>query len=107
VLDELGYNVDASASQIVALESGTEQQTIVLRDALEARNVFGAPFCAPATPKQRACIRLSLHSDLTDADIQWLGSVCAAIREEVGMARWASTRRKAKARLDLAPPLAA
>jgi CAI-1 autoinducer synthase len=95
-LDEIGYNVDASDSQIIALESGTEQQTILLRDALEARGIFGAPFCAPATPKNRACIRLSVHTDLTDNDLDRVARVCAEIRDEVGVADWPSTRRKAR-----------
>mgnify|MGYP002829616660 CR=1 FL=1 len=48
-LDALGYNVDISQAQIIALEAGPEPQTIVLRDALESRGVFGSVFCAPAT----------------------------------------------------------
>lgn len=106
-LDRLGYNVDASASQIIALEAGTEQQTIVLRDALEARNLFGAPFCAPATPKNRACIRLSLHSDLSADALDRIAVVCGEIRDEVGMADWPSTRRKARAQPQSAERMAA
>jgi CAI-1 autoinducer synthase len=106
-LDRLGYNVDASASQIIALEAGTEQQTIVLRDALEARNLFGAPFCAPATPRNRACIRLSLHSDLSADALDRIAVVCGEIRDEVGMADWPSTRRKARAQPQSAERMAA
>jgi CAI-1 autoinducer synthase len=94
-LDELGYNLNGSQSQIIALESGTEKQTIVLRDALEARGIFGSVFCAPATPKNRALIRLSVNCTLTAAEMERIVNACRDIRAEVDMANWASTRRKA------------
>lgn len=106
-LDALGYNVEASGSQIIALESGTEQQTIILRDALEARGIFGAPFCAPATPKNRACIRLSLHAALDNSDLERIASVCAEIRDEIDLEKWPSTRRKSRQRHVLADRIAA
>jgi CAI-1 autoinducer synthase len=93
-LDALGYNLNGSAAQIIALESGSEQQTIVLRDALEARGIFGSVFCAPATSKNRAMIRLSINSTLTQAQLARIVAVCREIREEVSMADWPSTRRK-------------
>ena len=93
-LDELGYNLNDSESQIIALEAGSERQTIVLRDALEARGIFGSVFCAPATAKNRALIRLSVNSALTEFELERIVAACCAIREEVGMADWASTRRK-------------
>lgn len=93
-LDALGYNLNDSESQIVSLESGTEQQTIVLRDALEARGVFGSVFCAPATPKNRALMRFSINSNLTKPELDRVVQVCADIRDEVDLANWASSRRK-------------
>ncbi|WP_018608770.1 alpha-hydroxyketone-type quorum-sensing autoinducer synthase [Uliginosibacterium gangwonense] len=93
-LDALGYNLNDSQAQIIALESGTEQQTIVLRDALESRGIFGSIFCAPATPKNRALIRMSINSMLTDEELERIVAVCKEIRGEVGMQAWASTRRK-------------
>ena len=92
-LRELGYNLNAGESQIIALEAGTEQRTIVLRDALESRGVFGSVFCAPATARNRALIRLSIHAALTDAQIERIVSVCRDIRGEVELDRWPSTRR--------------
>jgi CAI-1 autoinducer synthase len=89
----LGYNLNDSQTQIISLESGTEQQTIVLRDALEARGIFGSIFCAPATPKNRAMIRLSMNANMTSENIDHLVSVCEVIRPEVDMANWSSTRR--------------
>ncbi|HEX5363281.1 MAG TPA: alpha-hydroxyketone-type quorum-sensing autoinducer synthase [Gallionella sp.] len=93
-LDELGYNLNGSDSQIISLESGTEQQTIVLRDALEARGIFGSIFCAPATPKNRALMRFSTHANLTTSELDRIVQVCADIRDEIGLENWSSSRRK-------------
>lgn len=89
----LGYNLD-SESQIISLESGPEPRTIVLRDALESRGVFGSVFCAPATTTNRSLIRFSTHAGLTDSQLRRIIEVCAEIRLEVDMVNWASTRRK-------------
>ncbi len=97
-LDQLGYNLNGSACQIVSLESGTEQNTIALRDALESRGIFGSIFCAPATPKSRALMRFSVHAGLGRADLERLVAVCSEIRDEVGMASWPSTRRRQRGR---------
>jgi CAI-1 autoinducer synthase len=93
-LDSLGYNLNGSESQIVSLEAGTEPRTMVLRDALESRGIFGSVFCAPATPKHRAIVRLSLHCSLTRRDLDKILDVCGEIRPEVGFDQWPSTRRK-------------
>uniref|UniRef100_S0DEY6 Aminotransferase class I/classII large domain-containing protein n=1 Tax=termite gut metagenome TaxID=433724 RepID=S0DEY6_9ZZZZ len=92
-LTELGYNLNGSQSQIIALEAGTEQRTIVLREALESRGIFGSVFCAPATARNRALVRLSLHAGLSDAEIERIASVCRDIRSEVELDKWSSTRR--------------
>lgn len=105
-LEALGYNLNDSRSQIIALESGSEPRTIVLRDALEARGIFGSVFCAPATAKNRAMIRLSVHSALTPAELERIVAVCRDIRDEVGLAEWASTRRR-HAAVDTAMPAVA
>lgn len=89
----LGYNLNGSESQIISLEAGPEQNTLVLRDALESRGVFGSPFAAPATPKNRSLIRLSIHAGLSDTDIERLIAACRDIRDEVDLANWPSTRR--------------
>jgi CAI-1 autoinducer synthase len=93
-LSEMGYNVDDSESQIIALESGLEPQTKILRDALESRGVFGSVFCAAATPKNRSLIRLSVQTNFTGGELDRVLAVCYDIRNEVGLDRWASTRRK-------------
>lgn len=93
-LDALGYNLNDSRSQIISLESGTEQQTIVLRDALESRGLFGSIFCAPATPKSRALMRFSVNAALAEEDLERIVATCRDIRDEVDVASWSSTRRK-------------
>lgn len=92
-LNRLGYNLE-SQSQIIGLESGPEPRTIVLRDALESRGIFGSVFCAPATTANRSLMRLSVNAALSGSQLQRIVDVCAAIREEVDLANWASTRRK-------------
>ncbi len=93
-LDSLAYNLNGSQSQIVSLESGTEQQTIVLRDALEEHGIFGSVFCAPATPKNRAMVRLSLHTDLDRHDLDRILLACDEVRATTAFEHWPSTRRK-------------
>jgi CAI-1 autoinducer synthase len=92
-LTELGYNLNGSQTQIIALEAGTEQRTIVLRDALQSRGIFGSVFCAPATPRNRSLIRLSIHAGLSDAELERVANVCRDIRCEVELDKWPSTRR--------------
>jgi CAI-1 autoinducer synthase len=92
-LRELGYNVDDGSEQIIALEAGAEPRTLALRKALERHGVYGAMFCAPATPKNRSLVRLTLNACLSEADIERLLAGCAAIRDEVDLATWSSTRR--------------
>lgn len=93
-LDALGYNVQSGQAQIIALESGTEQQTMALRDALERKGIFGAVFFAPATPKNRSLMRFSVHSELTLPELERIVQVCREVRDEVNMLDWPSTRRK-------------
>ncbi|HYE48017.1 MAG TPA: alpha-hydroxyketone-type quorum-sensing autoinducer synthase [Azospirillaceae bacterium] len=96
-LHDLGYNVEASGAQIIALEAGANEAVIVLRDALEERGVFGSLFCPPATPRNRALIRFTLNAGLTRAQLDAVLRACAEVRGEVGMADWPSTRRRAPA----------
>ncbi|CAG9187462.1 alpha-hydroxyketone-type quorum-sensing autoinducer synthase [Cupriavidus pinatubonensis] len=89
----LGYNISDGTEQIIGLEAGSEPQVKILRDALQARGVFGAVFCSPATPKNRALMRLTLHAKLNDSDIDRLVQVLEEIRSEVRLEEWSSTRR--------------
>jgi CAI-1 autoinducer synthase len=94
-LSQLGYNVEASKTQIIALEAGDIRQTTQLRDSLESRGVFGAIFFPPATPEKRCLIRFTVNCGLSRRELDRIIEVCAEIRDEVGMAEWRSTQRKA------------
>lgn len=97
-LADLGYPVHQGTEQIIALESGTEPATMVLRDLLEERGVFGAVFCAPATSRNRTMVRLTLSSSITTAE---LAHVLDVAREIAPMARpwdWPLARRATMSR---------
>ncbi|MES2116024.1 MAG: alpha-hydroxyketone-type quorum-sensing autoinducer synthase [Pseudomonadota bacterium] len=92
-LDALGYNVSDGTEQIIALEAGAEPRTLALRKALECHGVYGAMFCAPATPKNRSLVRLTLNAALDTAQEAQVLAACAAIREQVELESWSSSRR--------------
>jgi len=89
----LGYNISDGSEQIIGLEAGSEPQVMLLRNALQRHGIFGAVFCSPATPKNRALMRLTLHAKLAHSEIERLIDVLAAIRDEVRLEEWSSTRR--------------
>ena len=93
-LDKLGYNVGDGTEQIIALEAGLESQTMILRDALQSNGIFGAVFCAPATPRNRSLMRLTVNAGLTDIEIERILFVCEKIRDQVQLSKWSSTRRR-------------
>lgn len=92
-LAELGYPVHQGTEQIIALEAGTEPATAVLRDHLEARDVFGAVFCAPATSKNRAMVRLTVSSALTDPELNHVLDVASEIAPIIKPWEWPIARR--------------
>jgi CAI-1 autoinducer synthase len=79
-LSEEGFDLSAGSEQIIALPSGSEPETMKLRDALQERGVFGAVFCAPATPKNHCVIRLSVNSGLSDDQIDRTVEGCIEAR---------------------------
>lgn len=91
-LRALGYAVGEDATQIIALVPGAEHLTIQLRDALEARGVFGSVFCDPATPRNRSLVRFTLNADLNAEDLERIARVCAAVRNEVNLEQWPQSR---------------
>ena len=97
-LAELGYPVHQGTEQIIALESGTEPATMVLRDLLEERDVFGAVFCAPATSRNRTMVRLTVSSALTEAEIDHVLDVAEQIAPKVEPWKWPLARRAAVVR---------
>jgi CAI-1 autoinducer synthase len=92
-LASMGYPIHQGTQQIIALEAGTEPNTMDLRDQLEARDVFGAIFCAPATSKNRAMVRLTLSSALTDAEIDHVEQAAAEVAKIVNPQQWPIARR--------------
>ena len=92
-LTDMGYPIHQGTEQIIALEAGTEPETMALRDALEERGVFGAIFCAPATSRNRALVRLTLNAALTDAELDHLEAVAQEIAPIVKPWDWIIARR--------------
>jgi CAI-1 autoinducer synthase len=87
-LRKLGYAVDHSASHVIALHSGSERQTVALRDALEEQGIFGSVFCAPATPKNHAIIRLSTNARLSEGDLNRVIEACRKIKTDRSIDPW-------------------
>lgn len=92
-LTAAGYPIHQGTEQIIALEAGTEPATMILRDELEARAVFGAVFCAPATSRNRAMVRLTLHAGLAQAELDHVVSAARAIAPVVRPWNWPVARR--------------
>jgi 7-keto-8-aminopelargonate synthetase-like enzyme len=92
-LTDLGYWIQQGTEQIISLEAGTEPDTMKLRDELEKRGVFGAIFCAPATSRNRAMVRLTLNSNLTDAELDHVAEVAREIAPLVQPWNWPVARR--------------
>jgi CAI-1 autoinducer synthase len=94
--EELGYPIQQGTEQIISLEAGAESDTLVLRDQLEANGVFGAVFCAPATSRNRAMVRLTLNAGLTDAEMDHVAHVAKEIAPRVKPWEWPIARRLAR-----------
>ena len=92
-LSDLGYPIHQGTEQIIALEAGTEPDTMVLRDLLEARDVFGAVFCAPATSRNRTMVRLTLGAALTEAEMDHVEAVAREIAPIAKPWDWPTARR--------------
>ena len=92
-LTELGYPIHQGTEQIISLEAGLEPDTMVLRDRLEEHNVFGAIFCAPATSRNRAMVRLTLNANLTDAEMSHIEAAAREIAPLVKPWDWPIARR--------------
>lgn len=96
---DAGYPIHQGTEQIIALEAGTEPATMRLRDELESRGVFGAVFCAPATSRNRAMVRLTLSAALTDAELDHVAAVAREIAPLVKPWDWPIARRARAAEL--------
>ena len=92
-LSELGYPIHQGTQQIIALEVGSESDTMVLRDRLEERNVFSSMFCAPATSAKRAMMRMTLNAGLTGSELDHVEAVAREIAPIVKPWDWPIARR--------------
>lgn len=98
-LTDSGFPIHQGTEQIISLEAGSEPAAMVLRDALEARDVIGSIFCAPATSKNRAMVRLTLNSSLTDTEMSHVEAVGREIAPLLKPWDWPIARRARNVRL--------
>ena len=92
-LTDAGYPIHQGTEQIIALEAGTESAAMLLRDALEERDVIGSIFCAPATSKNRAMVRLTLNASLTEAELAHVEGVARDLAPSLKPWDWPIARR--------------
>jgi CAI-1 autoinducer synthase len=91
---DCGFPIHHGSEQIISLEAGAEADTLALRDKLEQRGVFGAVFCAPATSRNRAMVRLTLNATLTEAEMSHVEGVAREVAPLVKPWEWAIARRQ-------------
>lgn len=92
-LSDAGFPIHQGSEQIISLEAGTEPAAMRLRDELEARDVVGSIFCAPATSKNRAMVRLTLNATLTTAEMDHVEAVAREIAPILKPWEWPIARR--------------
>ncbi len=92
-LAELGYPIHQGSEQIISLEAGLEFDTLALRNALERQGVIGSVFCAPATSRNRAMVRLTLNAGLTAAEMDHVEAAARTIAPQVRPWEWPIARR--------------
>ena len=99
-LSDIGYPIHQGTQQIISLEAGLEPETMLLRDELEERDVFGAIFCAPATSRNRAMVRLTLNAGLTESELSRIETVAREVATIVKPWDWPIARRARAGRAD-------
>lgn len=92
-LSDMGYPIHQGSEQIIALEAGTEPAVMVLRDHLEEHQVFGAVFCAPATSRNRAMVRLTLNAGLTESELERVERMARDLAPVLTPWEWPIARR--------------
>jgi len=93
-LSDAGFPIHHGSEQIIALEAGAEAAAMRLRDELESRDVIGSIFCAPATSKNRAMVRLTLNAALTEAELQHVERVAHEVAPVLKPWDWPIARRQ-------------
>ncbi|RYX96093.1 MAG: quorum-sensing autoinducer synthase [Comamonadaceae bacterium] len=97
-LSDCGFPIHQGTEQIIALEAGTEAAAMMLRDTMNSRDVVGAIFCAPATSRNRAMLRLTLNSALTETEMCHVESVAREVAPLLKPWDWPIARRARLAR---------
>lgn len=80
-VEELGWNVGRSQSQIVPITVGTPDKALQLSAQLFHRGLFCPAMRPPTVPEGRSCIRVSLTTLHTEAMIDRLLSALAELRD--------------------------
>jgi CAI-1 autoinducer synthase len=93
-LADAGYPIHHGSEQIIALEAGSEPEAIRLRDVFEERGVIGAIFCAPATSRNRAMLRLTLNAGLTESELEHVERVAREAAPLLAPWNWPIARRQ-------------
>ncbi len=83
-LTTLEFDLEGSASHIVALQAGPDLRASAIRDFLEARGIYGSLLCPPCTSYNHTLIRFCLHAGLTDQHIDRFIEACTDIRARFG-----------------------
>ncbi|MFC5873755.1 CAI-1 autoinducer synthase [Chryseobacterium arachidis] len=76
LLLEKGIDVTESESQIISLKVNSESKMMFLKEYLENKGIYGAPFCTPATAKKKPLLRFSLHSELPQDMLEYIAVNC-------------------------------
>lgn len=74
-----GCDTRPSDSPIVPLHAGADDNLAAIQRHLDERGVLGAPFLPPTTPRNRAILRLTAHSELTEEQIDRVVAACATV----------------------------
>ena len=80
ILKDLDMDICRSQTHIIPLLCGSEQHTIWLRQQLEKQGIYGSVFCAPATPKNKSLIRLSINCNHSEAQLQKVAIILNALK---------------------------
>lgn len=69
-LRQRGCDTRPSESPVVPLHAGSDDNLALIQERLDAAGVRGAAFLPPTTPRNRAIMRLTAHSELTDEEVE-------------------------------------
>jgi 8-amino-7-oxononanoate synthase len=81
-LQRQGWNVGASASQIIPLVVGDPERAVAISQQLRERGLFVPAIRPPTVPDGEACLRISLTAGHTDAMIAMLRDALANLRSK-------------------------